>query len=275
MTLRAWTVGLGLMLLAASASAVPAEESPKWEFEFLPYVWIPGQFGTLDVKGRTAPIDVSVRDGLELATSGNAFLAAGYLSASYDRWSAFVDAFGGYAEVATTQKIPTRFCTLCIAARADLRPVFVDFAVGYRLGQWALPKRRRPVTLGVYAGTRVMHFGAHLTGSASAVGGPLHAADVSTSFNWADPLIGFRCEVPLLDRVSFEFRGDIGGFGASSQFIWGLLGGVRYWMPWTPWSTQPWLGAGYRGIGFDRDFGAGNSLDLEFRGPYAGLGILF
>jgi hypothetical protein len=275
MTLRPWTLGFGLMLLGASASAVPAQERSKWEFEFLPYVWIPGQFGTLDVKGRTAPIDVSVRDGLELATGGNAFFAAGYLSASYERWSAFVDAFGGYAEVATVQKIPTRFCTLCIASRADVRPVFVDFAVGYRLGQWSLPERRRPVTLGVYAGTRIMYFGAHLTGSASTVGVPVHAADVSSSFSWADPLIGLRWEVPLLDRVSLEFRGDIGGFGASSEFIWGLLGGVRYWVPWTPWSTQPWLGAGYRGIGFDRDFGSGNSLDLEFRGPYGGVGILF
>lgn len=120
MTFRAWMLGLGLILLGASASPIPAEERSKWEFELLPYAWIPGQFGTLNVKGRTAPIDVSVREGLEIATGGNAFFGTGYLSASYERWSAFVDAFGGYAEVATAQKIPTRFCTLCIASRARL-----------------------------------------------------------------------------------------------------------------------------------------------------------
>jgi hypothetical protein len=271
---RAWMLGLGLMLLGASAG-IAADERSKWEFEFVPYVWIPGNAGTVNVKGRTAPIDVSVRDALDLATSGNAFTGAGYFSLSYDRWSAFVDAFGGFAEESTLEKIPTRFCTLCVAAKADLRPVIVDFAVGYRLGQWSLPNRRRPITLGLYAGTRFTHFGVHLTGSAGAVGGVVHGGDVSSSFNWADPLIGVRWEVPVLDRVSLDFRGDVGGFGASSQFIWNVVGDARYWLPWEPWSIQLWLGAGYRLVSFDRNFGAGNSIDLAFRGPWAGMGSVF
>jgi len=272
MTWRACMLGVVLLL---ARGAVAADEPSKWEFEFQPYAWIPGTFGTVGVKGRTAVVDSTVKDVLDLTTSGNAFAAGGYFSASYDRWSAFVDAFGGYLNESATEKVPTRFCTLCIAANADIRPVFVDFAIAYRLGQWALAGRRRPISLGVYAGIRYTHFGARLSGSLGPVGGKLHSSDVSTTFNWADPMIGVRWEVPLLDRVSLDFRGDIGGFGASSQLIWGILAEARYWVPWTPWSLQPWLTAGYRAISFDRDFGAAGNVTLQFRGPYGGVGVAF
>lgn len=282
MTTRRTFLASGLLafglLLCTAARAVAAEEPSKWAFEVLLYGWIPGTFGTLDVKGRTADIDTSVRDALELATSGDAFVAAGYFSAAYDRWSVFLDSFGGYEELDTVEKIPTKFCTLCIAAKAEVRPVFVDFALGYRLGQWSVAGRQRPITLGVYAGTRFMHFGTKLSGSAGVVGGVVRSADVSEAFNWADPLIGARWEIPLLDRLTFDFRGDVGGFGASSKLIWGFVGGVRYWLPWKltllP-STDIWLDAGYRLVFFDRDFGAGDSLNLTFRGPYGGLGVAF
>ena len=274
MTRAAWALALGL-LLVAGAPALAEEEPSKWQFEFLPYVWLPGDFGTVNVRGRTAFLDTTVKDVLDLATSGNAFTAGGYLAASYDRWSTFVDAYGGYGNLSAAEKIPTRFCTLCVAATAKIRPVIVDFAVGYRLGQWWLPGRQRPLTLGVYAGAHYTHFGTNLSGSLGPVGGKVHSSDVADVFNWADPMIGVRWEVPLLDRVTLHFRGDIGGFGVSSNLIWGLIGDARYWVPWTPWSIQPWLDAGYRAISFDRDFGEGNSITLQFRGPYGGVGLLF
>ena len=79
----------------------------------------------------------------------------------------------------------------------------------------------------------------------------------------------------MLDRVSVDFGGDIGGFGASSDLNWGLLGGVRYWLPWTPWSTQPWLGLGYRAVSLNRDFGSSGHLERMFRGPNSVVGFVF
>jgi hypothetical protein len=275
MTRPAWALALGLLLVAGAPSFAAADEPSKWQFEFLPYAWLPGSFGTVNVRGRTAVLDTTVRDGIELATSGNAWVAGGYFSASYDRWSTFVDAFGGYENESAAEKIPTKFCTLCVAATAKIRPVLVDFAVGYRLGQWSLPKRQQPLTLGVFAGMAYVHFGTSLSGSLGPVGGAIHSSDVATVFNWADPMIGVRWEVPLVDRVTLHFRGDIGGFGVSSQLIWGLIGDARYWLPWKPWSIQLWLDAGYRAAAFDRHFGEGNSINLQFRGPYGGLGFLF
>ena len=200
--------------------------------------------------------------------------AAGYFSVRHDRLSAFVDAFGGYAEESVTEHVPTQFCNLAVAATAEVRPVIVDFAVGYRLGQWSLANRQRPVSLGVYAGTRYMHFGAHLRASGGVVGGLQRSANVSETFNWADPMIGLRWEVPVLDRLSLDFRADIGGFGVSSDLIWGLVGGARYWLAWKPWSVQPWIGAGYRAVVFDRSNEVGN-ITLQMRGPMGGVGFVF
>ena len=88
-------------------------------------------------------------------------------------------------------------------------------------------------------------------------------------------MIGVRWEVPLLDSLSLDFRGDIGGFGASSELIWGLVGDVRYWLTWRPWSLEPWIGAGYRALAFDRSPSADANLDMQFRGPYLSLGFVY
>src|SRR5262245_46738242 len=154
-----WILAFGLLLRTGGAGALAAEAESGWEFEFQPYIWIPGNFGSLTVLGRTASFDTTVKDALDLATSGNAFVFAGYFRASYDRWSVFVDAFGGYLEDSVKEDVPIPFCTARIDATAEIRPVLVDFAVGYRLGQWAMAGRQRPISLGVYAGTRYTHFG--------------------------------------------------------------------------------------------------------------------
>ena len=61
---------------------------------------------------------------------------------------------GGYAEESVTEKIPTQFRTLSVSGRDQLYFPITDFAVGYQLGRWALPGRRLPFTLGMYAGSR-------------------------------------------------------------------------------------------------------------------------
>jgi hypothetical protein len=83
-----------------------------------------------------------------------------------------------------------------------------------------------------------------------------------------------RWSVPILESVALTFRGDIGGFDASSRLIWGLVGTVRYWVPYTPRGIQPYLDAGYRDVTFDRK-GSVGQIDLSYRGPMAGFGLAF
>lgn len=268
------------------ASRPASEERKAWEFEIQTPVWVPGNYGTLKVKGRTAHIDVSPGDVIDLLTSGNAFAGEGYFEFRYDRFFTYADALGGYVDEAVSANVPTkrfpRLGALDIDAKLKLKQVLADFGVGYRLGQWTLPNRRRPITLGVYAGARYYWFETRLRASASITArlprraAELHrAADVTQTFDWADPLIGLRWEVPVLDSVSLDFRGDIGGFGAGSDLSWNLIGGFRYWVPIRPFSTRPSIGAGYRALAFDRSVGSTGELDLQFRGPYLSLGVVF
>ena len=263
--------------VAGAAEPLPAGDATpsKWQFEVEPYGWIPGNFGTVTVKGHEAQIAANLYDVLKLLEAGNALAGAGYFSVSYDRFSLFADSFGGFAEESVSERIPTQFCTISVRARDKLTYVINDFALGFRLAQWSLPARRQPLTLGVYAGTRWMYFGNQLNASGGVVHGRQGGGtDVFESFSWADPLIGIRWSVPVLDSVSVGFRGDIGGFGASSKLIWGLVGDVRYWLSWSPWSTHPYLAVGYRAIDFDRSSSAG-SINLQMRGPISGMGFVF
>ena len=77
----------------------------------------------------------------------------------------------------------------------------------------------KPLTLGCTPGPATCT--STRSSSAGFVGAVQHAASASNSWAWADPLIGVRWEVPVLDRLSLDFRGDIGGFGASSDLVWG------------------------------------------------------
>ncbi len=263
--------------MATAARATPSVESAHspWRFEMVPYVWLSGAGGTVDVDGRSASFAIGPGDVVDLAVEGDALAGGGYFSAQYDRLFAYVDAFGAYMKDTVDTKVPTRFCCVSLNTVARIRPVLVDVAVGYRLGEWSVPSRLRPASLGAYVGMRYTHFGIDLSAGAGA-GNFQRQATASDEFNWADPLIGLRGEIPVFDRLSFAFRGDVGGFGVSSDLIWGVAGDLRYWPEWSPWSTQPWLGLGWRIVAFDRDFSRTNgSIDMRLSGPTAALGFAF
>jgi len=267
-----------VLLLAVAASGVAAaDDTPKskWEFEINPYGWAPATFGKVTVKNQTAHISSSLSELWGLLEDGQAFAAAGYFGVSYDRFFAYADSFGGYEAESVTETIPTKFCTLSLKARDRITFAGTDFALGYTLGRWSLPYTRRPLTLGVLTGTRWMYFGNQLNASGGVVHGKQGSVAVFKSFAWADPLIGLRWELPLHDLVSLNFRGTIGGFGASSDLIWGLTGTARFWIPWKPVApAHPYIDLGYRVADFDRSNEEG-SINLQFRGPLAGIGFVF
>ena len=248
------------------------EKPPTWEFEALPYAWIFGTFGTATVKGRTFDVESDVGDTWDLLLGGNAFAGSGYFSLGYGRWSAFVDSSGGYEELSVHEQIPTQFCTISASARAKLKYVFTDAAFGYEVGEWSLPGRTRPLTLGVYAGMRYTWLWNKLSPTIGVVHGKQQSGTVTEAFDWADPMIGVRWSVPVFDSLSLTFRGDIGGFDASSHLIWGLVSDVRYWLPFEPFGTHPYGSIGYRVVSFDRSSSPG-SIDLQFRGPTVGVGF--
>ena len=247
------------VLACAVGAACAAEEPPSpWRFEIEPYGWVSGTYGTIDVDQYVARLDVTPGNLLTAVFDGNALAAAGYFAVAYERWSVFADVYGGGAKVNVDEDIPTLYCTLTVDAKDTMRFVLADFAVGYRLGQWSLPERRLPLELGVYAGARYVHFANHLRGGVAVVGGQRYSGDADEANDWADPIIGVRWSVPVLDSVSLTFRGDIGGFGASSDLDWGLVSDVRYWL-----DVAAVVGAALRGGGVPG--GRDRPLAVEWR----------
>ena len=271
-TLR--TLGLTLLLVVAATLAHADEAPSKWEFVVQPYAWIPGNYGSVTVKGNTIDIGVSPNDVLNLLWKGDALAGAAYLSVGYERFSFYIDSFGGFAEMNVDETIPTRFCDLAVDAKDKTTFVITDFAFGYRVGAWPLPQRRRPFTLGVYAGTRYTRLHNSLRASGGVIGAPPRRVNVSDGVQWADPLLGIRWELPILDPLSATFRADIGGFGASSDLAWAIRGDLRWWTGWNPWSTKSYVAAGYRVVAFDRSPSSGD-VDLQYRGPLIGIGFVF
>ena len=273
-----------LAILTIATTAVRAEDdlaettatppAKKWTLDVRPYMWVPGQYGSVDVDGHTIDVDVTSIDVLNLVFDGNAFAASGWFALEYDRFIVFTDTFGGYAETRVNEQVPTQLCTLSVRAKDKMKFVIGDVGFGYRLGEWALPERSRPVTLGVYTGARYMWLHNKLNANAGVVGGVQRAAKASDSTAWADPMIGVRWSVPVLDWASLDFRGDIGGFGASSDLIWGLDGHLKVWLPWHWFGTSPYAIGGYRVAAFDRS-NADDAVDLEFSGPTMGAGFTF
>ena len=289
-----WLVVVPVLLTLAQRNPCGAAEranddtrdAKRWELEVLPYVWIPGNTGTVEVRGRTARVDVSVKDSLDLATGGNAFTGSGYFELRRDRLFTYLDGFGGYIdEHATVMRQLQSLRPLTIVgvdARVKLKPAFIDVGAGYRVGEWSLPNRKRPLTLGLFAGARYYYFYSRVRAAANVnvtlprQSAAVHrAVDTSKSFDWADPVIGLRWDLPLLDCLTLEFRGDIGGFTAGSDLAWNLVSGLRYWPSTTIFSAHPWIGAGYRALGYDYVATSDSEVDLQFRGPYAGLGLRF
>src|SRR5262245_39331117 len=269
-----------ILLAGVSACRAAPEQSPQpapaWQLDVMRYMWIPDTVGSVQVRGRTANFNVTIGDLLTLLWHGDAFAMGGYFAARYDRWSAFVDAWGGFENIGTGVRIPTRACgCLHVGATVDLRPVILDVAAGYQLGEWSLPERQRPITLGVYLGTRYTYLGTTLNVEGGLLHGTQRARQVASSLNAAHPLIGVRWEVPLLDSLSLDFRSDLGGLPANSQLTWGLVGGVRYWPGWELFGSQTWLAAGYKVVEFQKDFGRGDAVDLQLRGPLLALGFTF
>src|ERR1044072_6926957 len=83
-------VGGGITARGAAEESPGAEPTPSpWELEVLPYAWVPGTYGSLEVAGHRVDIDVTPNDVLNLLFDGNAFAASGYFSLTYDRFSVF------------------------------------------------------------------------------------------------------------------------------------------------------------------------------------------
>jgi hypothetical protein len=270
---------LALLLQAPTARAqdgdrgISPEQASAWSFEVVPFLWLPEVEGSVGTRGITADVDVDFNDLFDLMGDGELFAGGGHFEARYDRFSFFVDAFGGTARPTSDVTFgPRRMLTGTADLTLDF--TFVEFGPAFRVLEWPCCDGGRPIVVDLLTGGRFMYFYQSISLRGS---GGRFARDARATSTWVDPFAGGRFAVPLVGELDLVFRGDIGGFGAGSALAWNLIGGFEYHLPWQPWGARTSVVAVYKALDFDYESGSRDAIDiaLDLRGPALGLAFEF
>jgi hypothetical protein len=118
----------------------------------------------------------------------------------------------------------------------------------------------------LYGGARWWHIGLDLDAST-----PLGDVSYSRNEDWVDPVVGVRWLPQLSESFRLVLQGDIGGFGAASDFTWCAQAGVL-------WDVSPGTSVAllYKALGVDYQTGTRGTrsffeYDTITQGPLLGL----
>jgi hypothetical protein len=202
-------LNLGLFVFLVSPGLARAQSganapSDDWEFALTPFLWAPGMDGTVGLAGREADFEVSAKDLIENLDFG--FMTN--FEARKNRWSVAVDFV--YADLGKDVTVENED----VAAhnpQLDMSMTIVEGDVGYQVAN----------SLDFLAGIRRVSTSAGLVADE----GALTEADGG----FTDPIVGARFRRYLSEKFWVNVRGDVGGFGAGSDFSWfvSAAGGIR------------------------------------------------
>jgi len=177
----------------------------EWEFTVAPYLLMASINGdaAIAVDGRS---EVDLKFGDILKKLQFAFMMHGEVYKG--NWGVMADYV--YIKLGDDIDAPEE-----VIADIELRQQIFEFFVSRRIHKyWGW--------FDVYGGIRSWNFGIDLNLEG------LEVTRVSFNQSWVDPVIGGRAVLNFSDRFTAIFRGDIGGFGAGSDFSFNLQAGVGY-----------------------------------------------
>jgi len=246
--------GFNLVVGARSARA-----GENFSLTVTPYAWFAGIDGTVGVKGLKTDIDESFTELLDKtdtlvglfgrveARTGpfGFYVDGGYIKLGVDN----VSTSGGFGNADITQEIG-----------------IIDFGLVYRLLD--LPKgggeEATRFTLDATVGARYWTMGLEIN--------PDNFASRDGGQAWIDPTVGARATVTFARHWQILIGGDVGGFGAASQFTWSAVGTVGY--VFHIGSVESSVFAGYKAIADDYANG-GFTWDATMSGPVVGMSFTF
>ena len=261
--------GLLLVLICSPAAGQTTRPtlaaSPAWTFDVAPYLWVPGIYGDVAVRGRTADVSLSPADFLSTLFDSFKFAALGRVEARRGPLVFILDLLYLSLEEENTTR-------LGIETNVEFSQLMLEFGGGYRLGEWPLGTQPWPrLAVEVLGGGRYVHLDSELRLAGT---GPLGArVDAEGTVDWLEPFFGARFKLAFSEALSLVVRGDVGGFGVGSEVTWSLIGTLQYRV-----SRCVTLAGGYRVIDIDYEQGSGAErfvFDVQMRGPIFGLVIHF
>jgi hypothetical protein len=178
----------------AQSSGSTGTNSDEWKFTLAPYLMLPWMNGTTAVRGHEIEVDVSpsqIFDNLQ-------FGGMAYLEARKARWGTGVDVV-----------------YMALGTDVDRPSANVDFNQG-AYSFLGLRQLNENVDLVFGARWNV------LQGKLDFKEPPLQGVFKETK-QWVNPIVGLKLKQRLGGPWSFTMEGDIGGFGAGSDFAWHLF----------------------------------------------------
>jgi hypothetical protein len=236
---------LGLILLMMSPGIAQAQ-SDEWEFALTPFLWGSGMSGTVGLGGQNIDFEASAKDLIKQLDF--AFMAN--FEGRRDRWSFSIDF--DYTDLGKDVTVENANVA-ALNPQLDLKMTIFEGDVGYQVVN----------SLDFLAGVRTVSASAGLKTDETTV------AEVDGGFT--DPIVGLRFRRYLAEKFWVNLRGDVGGFGAGSDFSWflGAAGGYRV-------SNLISLDFGYRLWDFDyKSDEELKRLDLTLAGFGGGLTFHF
>jgi hypothetical protein len=277
---------LGSPALAADLPPPPPVAAPiaapsGWTFNFVPYGWLTSMRGTQTVRGRSVKVDASFIDIVEKSDTLLALM--GDFEARFGRFALLADlvwskvGFDGGA-VRSRSLAPGISGTVGASLGLDVEMAILEAGVAYEIA------RSGPLAIDVLGGLRYWYQEADVSLGLSAA---IDVADLevvgfrgiarSGSVDWLDPMIGARVRYAVLPGHNLFLRGDIGGFGAGSEFSWQAIAGYSF--DFAAYQGVTFSGVvGYRALYVDYAQGEGRrryEFDMLQHGPVLGLRARF
>ncbi len=252
-----------------------------WTYRVTPYGWLTALKGTQTVRGRSVKVDASFIDIVEksdslVALMGNVEARNGPFALYGDLVWSRIGAEGG--NVRTRTLAPGVKGTLGTSLNLDIEMAIIEVGAAYEVA------RSGPLALDILGGARYWYQEADLSFD---VTGAVDIGDLSVAgarafarsgfVDWLDPVIGARVRYAVAPGHEFFLRGDIGGFGAGSDFSWQAIGG--YGFDFGTYQGVTFSGVvGYRALSVDYAQGEGRrryEFDMIQHGPILGISARF
>jgi hypothetical protein len=264
-----------------AAGAGPVAPASQWRLSFTPYGWLPWLRGDQTVKGRTVELDV---DPIQVLEHLERVPFMGYAEARNGPLVLYNDIF--YANLGlTSDGVRSRSVTPGIGGTLS-GALGVDFeeAVVEVGGAYEIMKLDQRTAIDLLAGARYWHQDMSID---LALSGSLDIGDLvlsrgiaiarGGSIDWVDPIVGGRVRYNLAPGQNVMLRGDVGGFGAGSQFSWNALAAYSFVIAMQDGVTYSGV-LGYRALYVDYERGSGRTkyeYNVLQHGPITGLTIAF
>jgi hypothetical protein len=277
---------------AASAADLGYTEPPadKWQVSLTPYGWMLNVNGDVTARGHTADINESFFDIVQKSDSLLAWMT--YFEARKGRFAFFTDlvwadlGFPGHFSV--TKDPLGRFgrarLTVKGHAQLDYEETIIQSGVSYEVARWGVAPGRF-TALDLMGSARYWNqdvdLSLHVTGTLD-VNFPNLGLEFSKTkklavaksgdLEWVDPVVGARLRHQIAPGKELRLTGDIGGFGAGSDFSWQAV--ATYGFDVNCFGSPLHTVVGYRALSVDYSeqgrYGK-NGLDVIQHGPVMGI----